>query len=85
MPSDSAFDEATHLTFKDVSVDRLDNPTILKVRSKVSKTDPFRVGVEVCVGRSGCAPVSSVGNAGLLSDQGSWARSAVSNLQMGNP
>ncbi len=55
VPSDSAFDEATHLTFKDVSVDRLNNPTILKVRLNVSKTDPFRVGVEVCVGRSGCA------------------------------
>lgn len=54
VPSDSAFDEASHLTFKDVAVDRLDNPSILRVNIKVSKTDPFRQGVNVCVGRSGC-------------------------------
>ncbi len=55
VPSDAAFDERTHLSFRDVSVDRLDNPSILKVRLKVYKTDPFRVGVDVCVGQSGCS------------------------------
>ncbi len=33
----SALDEATHLAFKDVPVDKLDNLTMLKVRLKVSK------------------------------------------------
>ncbi len=55
VPSEAAFDERTHLSFRDVSVDRLDNPSIMKVRLKVFKTDPFRVGVNVCVGQSGCS------------------------------
>ena len=39
VPSDSAFDETQHLTFEDVAVDQLTNPTTLRVRLKVSKTD----------------------------------------------
>ena len=46
----SALDGATHLAFKDVPVDKLNNLTMLKVRLKVSKTDLFRMGMEVCVG-----------------------------------
>ena len=52
--SDSAFDETRHLTFEDVAVDQLTNPTTLRVGLKVSKTDPFRTGVDIFVGRTGC-------------------------------
>ena len=51
VPCDSAFDPATHLTFQDLSVDSLQSPSMLKVNIKVSKTDPFRTGVQVVVGK----------------------------------
>ena len=51
---DSAFDETRHLAFEDIAVDQLTNPTSLRVRLKVSKTDPFRTGVYIFVGRTGC-------------------------------
>ena len=40
VPSDTAFDEATHITFNDVAVDRLKEPTIVR-RLKTSKTDHY--------------------------------------------
>ena len=56
------FDEGAHLSFRDITVDSLENPQILQVRLKASKTDPFRAGVEVFVGRTGCklCPVEAV-------------------------
>ena len=51
VPSDSEFDASTHLTFRDVAVDKLQAPSMLKVHIKASKTDPFRVGVHVAVGK----------------------------------
>lgn len=62
VPAESKFDEGAHLTFRDVSVDCIKNPQILKVKLKASKTDPFRVGVEVFIGRTGNAlcPVAAV-------------------------
>ena len=64
VPSDTAFDEATHITFNDVAVDRLKEPTMVRARLKTSKTDPFRKGVDVVVGKTGDAifPVSAVLN-----------------------
>lgn len=58
VPSDNGFDKSTHLAFKDVAV----NPKVLKVRLKKSKTDPFRVGVDIFVGRtdSPLCPVAAV-------------------------
>ena len=50
--SDSAFDPAAHLTFDDVKVDNITNPTLLKIRLKASKTDPFRNGIDIVVGRT---------------------------------
>ena len=48
--------------FKDVTVDCLQSPRILKIHLKSSKTDPFRVGVNVFVGRTGnsLCPVTTV-------------------------
>ena len=42
VPSDTAFDEATDITFNDVAVDRLKEPTMVRARLKNSKTDAFR-------------------------------------------
>ena len=52
VPSDSSFDPATHLTVHDISVNDTANPTWLKLHLKASKTDPFRKGVDVVVGRT---------------------------------
>ena len=52
VPSDSAFDPAAHLTFDDVKVDNITNPTLLKIRLKASKTDPFHNGIDIVVGRT---------------------------------
>ena len=62
VPSESEFDEARHITFGDISVDCLDKPTTLRLRLKASKTDPFRVGVDVFVGKTGgpLCPVMAV-------------------------
>ncbi len=53
IPSDTAYDEGAHLNFHDVAVDGLENPKMLRLRIKASKTDPFRVGVDIFVGRTG--------------------------------
>ena len=53
IPTEAAFDEATHLTFSDLAVDKVQAPKVLKVHLKVSKTDPFRAGVDVYVGKTG--------------------------------
>ena len=39
-----------NLCFSDVAVDDTTNPTVLKVHIKVSKTDPFRKGVNAYLG-----------------------------------
>ena len=52
VPSESAFDSSTHLCFSDVSVDNILDPQIVKLRLKASKTDPFRKGVDVALGRT---------------------------------
>ena len=51
-PDDSNFDPAQHLSFRDITVDSLTCPSCLSVKIKQSKTDPFRVGVTVIVGRT---------------------------------
>ena len=62
VPSASSFDISRHLTFGNVSVDKLHSPTTVRIRLKTSKTDPFREGVDVFVGKSGCplCPVSAL-------------------------
>ena len=62
IPTLGAFDQGTHLTFDDVTVDNLQNPRLLRVRLKESKTDPFRKGIDVFVGRTedDLCPVAAV-------------------------
>ncbi len=62
IPTAGSFDPDSHLTFNDVMVDSLQSPQLVRVRLKVSKTDPFRRGVDVFVGRTGddLCPVAAV-------------------------
>ena len=53
IPTDTSFDKAVHLTFEDIAVDNLKDPTMVRARLKSSKTDPFRKGVDIVVGRTG--------------------------------
>ena len=52
VPAGSIFDHTTHLTPRDIAVDSLQSPTMLKVRLKASKTDPTRRGVDLFIGRT---------------------------------
>ena len=62
VPSDSAFDPSVHLYWGDLAVDNPMNPTVMSVRLKASKTDPFRKGITLYIGRvsSDLCPVSAM-------------------------
>ena len=51
-PSETEFDPAVHLAFGDVAVDDPANPTLVRVTLKQSKTDQYRRGVDVFLGRT---------------------------------
>ena len=61
-PAEGEFDPGQHLSFADVSVDDRSNPSLLSVRIKQSKTDPFRQGTTVYLGKTGTSlcPVAAV-------------------------
>lgn len=61
-PADGEFDPGQHLSFADVSVDNRSHPTVLAVQIKQSKTDPFRQGTTIFMGRTDTAlcPVAAV-------------------------
>lgn len=52
IPSDSTFDEGAHLGFNDVTVNCVRCPQIIRVHLKASKTDPFRVGIDIFIGKT---------------------------------
>ena len=62
VPKDDEYDETVHLSYGDVKVDSTINPSYLEVRIKASKTDPFRKGVTVYLGRTDgdLCPVAAV-------------------------
>lgn len=62
VPADNEFDAGAHLTFRDVSVDCKLEPSMVQIRVKASKTDPFRQGCDVFVGRTGkqLCPVTAI-------------------------
>ena len=49
VPGDDAFDPASHLTREDLAVDIPEDPTVVRVRLKASKTDLFRRGVTLFI------------------------------------
>ena len=62
MPSDQSYDKTVHLSVADIAVDDATSPSVLQVRIKESKTDPFRKGVCLFLGRTGSTlcPIAAV-------------------------
>ena len=62
VPNHTTYDPKIHLSVDDVAVDNAQQPTILQITIKQSKTDPFRKGVDLFVGRvsSPLCPVAAV-------------------------
>ena len=62
VPSAAAFDPTIHLSWGDVAVDDLANPSVIRFFLKRSKCDQFGSGVEVFVGKTGkpVHPVTAV-------------------------
>ena len=62
VPSETSFDPSSHLCITDVTIDCIDNPQMVKLYLKTSKTDPFRKGVEIILGRTNNAlcPVTAL-------------------------
>ena len=62
--TNSLFDPSIHLAVSDIQADALVDPTCFRVHIKSSKTDPFRVGCVIYVGRgnSSICPVAALGN-----------------------
>ena len=50
---DTDFDSSQHLSYQDVTVDNIRDPSYLQVRIKQFKTDPFRVGVMILIAQTG--------------------------------
>ena len=49
-PTLSGFNPSTHLSFDDLAVDNPQQPSLIQLNLKESKTDPFRKGVQIVIG-----------------------------------
>ena len=52
VPSQIGYDPSCHLSREDIAVDNPANPQVLRVTLKQSKTDPFRKGIDLYLGRT---------------------------------
>ena len=52
-PSNTTYDASVHLSISDIAVDNSKAPAVVRVTIKASKTDPFRKGVELYLGKTG--------------------------------
>ena len=52
-PLANAFDPEVHLCLSDIALDSHTSPTMVRLQIKQSKTDPFRLGVDVFLGSTG--------------------------------
>ena len=50
VPSLQEFDPEVHLTIKDIAIDKIVEPSVVRVTIKQSKTDPFRQGINLFLG-----------------------------------
>ena len=55
VPSPQGYDPDVHLSLSDMAIDSHTDPSTVRLRIKQSKTDPFRQGVEVFLGRTDTA------------------------------
>ena len=46
-------DPVTHLSLTDIALDNKVSPSVIQVKIKQSKTDPFMKGVDIYLGRTG--------------------------------
>ena len=62
VPSAGEYDPGAHLSYGDVMLDSRESPTMAQVNIKASKTDPFRKGVSIYIGRTnnGLCPVAAL-------------------------
>ena len=62
MPSAQEYDKGAHPSLSDVAVDSHANPSMLQVHIKQSKTNPFRKGINIYIGRtfSDICPVAAI-------------------------
>ena len=62
VPSQSQFDPNVHLCLSDISLDSSHSSQIVQVNIKQSKTDPFRQGITLSLGRTGhkICPVKAI-------------------------
>ena len=52
VPGDDAYDPTVHLSHEDIAVDNPMKPWVVRITIKQSKTDPFRKGVDLYLGRT---------------------------------
>ena len=50
--SDDSYDASVHLSLGDIAVDNPASPTMVRLSIKQSKTDPFRQGVDIFLGKT---------------------------------
>ena len=50
VPSQRSYDPAAHLSYSDIAVDDCDNPSLVVIYIKKSKTDPYRRGTSITLG-----------------------------------
>ena len=53
VPSQEEYDPDVHLSLVHIALDDHSNPTVIQVTIKQSRTDPFRQGVGLCLGKIG--------------------------------
>ena len=75
MPTDSSFDPEVHLCYSDIAVDNSSIPQVIRITIKQSKTDPFRKGVNLFLGRTSVdlCPVESLLNYLVVRGPKGWA------------
>ena len=52
VPSEASYDSSAHLNMADIAIDNAESPSTVKIRIKASKTDQFRKGVDIYLGRT---------------------------------
>ena len=64
VPSEALYDPEVHLNLADISINSRTEPSLFCIRIKQSKTDPFRMGVDIFLGatQADVCPVQALVN-----------------------
>ena len=64
VPDNDSYDPAVHLSRQDIALDDASSPSVVRVRIKQSKTDPFSKGIDLYLGKtsSDLCPVAALLN-----------------------